>query len=186
VIAGVSLIADQAVRVGDFLNLGDIQGTVEELGLRSTRIRTLDRTLVSLPNGQIANMRLETLSERDRFWFHPIIGLNYETTAVQLRSFSAGVRTLLSGHPNVDQASVRVRFLRFGASSLDIEIFAYMFASDWNKFLEIQEELLYGIMDMVEKVGTTIAFPTQTLYLESDKQAQVASKLRQTKPKRSA
>ena len=68
----------------------------------------------------------------------------------------------------------------------DIEIFAYMFASDWNKFLEIQEELLYGIMDMVEKVGTTIAFPTQTLYLESDKQAQVASKLRQTKPRRSA
>ena len=186
VIAGVSLIADQAVRVGDFLNLGDIQGTVEELGLRSTRIRTLDRTLVSLPNGQVANMRLETLSERDKFLFHPVIGLNYETTAAQLRSFSADVRTLLSGHQNVDQASVRVRFLRFGASSLDIEIFAYMFASDWNKFLEIQEELLYGIMDMVEKVGTTIAFPTQTLYLESDKLAQAASKFRQTKPRRSA
>jgi MscS family membrane protein len=172
VIAGVSLIADQAVRVGDVLSLGDIQGTVEELGLRSTRIRTIDRTVVSLPNGQIANMRLETLSERDRFLFHPVVGLNYETTAVQLHSFSAGVLTLLSGHQNVDQASVRVRFLRFGASSLDIEIFAYMFASDWNKFLEVQEELLYGIMDMVQKVGAAIAFPTQTLYLESNKLAQ--------------
>ena len=102
VIAGVSLIADQAVRVGDVLSLGDIQGTVEELGLRSTRIRTIDRTVVSLPNGQIANMRLETLSVRDRFLFHPVVGLHYETTAVQLRSFSAGVRTLLSGHDNVD------------------------------------------------------------------------------------
>jgi MscS family membrane protein len=99
-------------------------------------------------------------------------GIDYETTAVQLRSFSAGVLTLLSGHQNVDQASVRVRFLRFGASSLDIEIFAYMFAADWNKFLEIQEELLYDIIDMVRKVGAAIAFPTQTLYLESNKLVQ--------------
>jgi MscS family membrane protein len=172
VIAGVSLIADQAVRVGDVLNLGDIQGTVEELGLRSTRIRTIDRTVVSLPNGQIANMKLETLSVRDRFLFHPVVGLQYETTAVQLRSFSAGVRTLLSGHDNVDLASVRVRFVRFGASSVDVEIFAYVFASDWNNFLEIQEELLYGIMDMVQKVGAAIALPSQTLYLESDKLTQ--------------
>jgi MscS family membrane protein len=169
VIAGVSLIADQAVRVGDVLSLGDIQGTVEELGLRSTRIRTIDRTVVSLPNGQIANMRLETLSARDRFLFHPVVGLHYKTTAVELRSFSAGVRTLLSGQNNVDLASVRVRFVRFGASSIDVEIFAYVFASDWNNFLEIQEELLYGIMDMVQKVGATIALPSQTLYLATDK-----------------
>ena len=174
VIAGVSLIADQAVRVGDVLSLGDIQGTVEELGVRSTRIRTIDRTVVSLPNGQIANMRLETLSVRDRFLFHPVVGLHYETTAVQLRSFSAGVRTLLSGHDNVDLASVRVRFVRFGASSLDVEIFAYVFASDWNNFLEIQEELLYGVMDMVQKVGAAIALPSQTLYLATDKSDKLA------------
>ena len=175
IIAGVSLIADQAVRVGDVLSLGDIQGTVEELGLRSTRIRTIDRTVVSLPNGQIANMKLETLSVRDRFLFHPVVGLHYETTAVQLRSFSTGIRTLLGGHDNVDRPSVRARFVRFGAS-LDVEIFAYVFASDWNNFLEIQEELLYGIMDMVQKVGAAIALPSQTLYLatdESDKLAQV-------------
>jgi MscS family membrane protein len=176
IIAGVSLIADQAVRVGDVLSLGDIQGTVEELGLRSTRIRTVDRTVVSLPNGQIANMRLETLSVRDRFLFHPVVGLHCDTTAIQLRSFSASVRTLLGGHDNVDLSSVRVRFVRFGASSLDVEIFAYVFASDWNNFLEIQEELLYGIMDMIQKVGAAIALPSQTLYLatdESDKLAQV-------------
>ena len=176
VIAGVSLIADQAVSVGDVLSLGDVQGTVEELGLRSTRIRTIDRTVVSLPNGQIANMRLETLSVRDRFLFHPMVGLHHETTAAQLRSFSASVRNLLGGHDNVDLPSVRVRFVRFGVSSLDVEIFAYVFASDWNNFLEIQEELLYGIMDMVQKVGAAIALPSQTLYLatdESDKLAQV-------------
>jgi len=169
VIAGVSLIADQAVRVGDVLNLGDVQGTVEAVGLRSTRIRTLDRTAVSLPNGQIANMRLETLSVRDKYLFHPVVGLLYETTAVQLRSFNIGVRTLLSGHNSVDVASLRVRFVRIGASSLDVEIFAYVFASDWNNFLEIQEELLYGVMELVQKVGTAIAFPSQTLYLATDK-----------------
>lgn len=169
VIAGVSLIVDQAVRVGDTLNLGDIQGTVEDVGLRSTRIRTMDRTVVSLPNGQIANMRLETLSARDRFLFHPVVGLRYETTPVQLRSFMAGVRTLLGKHVNVDQASMRVRFVRFGASSLDVDIFVYVFAPDWNTFLEIQEELLFGIMDIVQEAGTGIALPSQTLHLTADK-----------------
>jgi MscS family membrane protein len=168
VIAGVSLILDQAVRVGDVLNLGDIQGTVVEVGLRSTRIRTVERTIVSLPNGQIANMKLETLSVRDRFLFHPVVGLRYETTPVQLRAFMADVRTLLSEHVSVDPASMRVRFVRFGPSSFDVDIFAYVFASDWNNFLEIQEELLFGVMDMIQQAGAGIALPSQTLYLASD------------------
>lgn len=172
VIAGVSLIADQAVRVGDSLNLGDIQGTVEEVGLRSTRIRTADRTLVSVPNGQIANMRVETLSARDRCLFHPVVRLRYETTPVQLRSVMAGVRNLLSEHASVDSVSVRVRFVGFGASSLDVDIFAYVFTRDWNNFLEIQEEFLLGIMEIVQKAGAGIAFPSQTLYLAHDTSGQ--------------
>jgi MscS family membrane protein len=169
VIAGVSLIADEAVRVGDFLNVGDVQGTVEGVGLRSTRVRTLDRTMVSLPNGQIANMKVETFSARDKFWFHPAIGLRYETTTSQLHSLLTGVRELLRQHSNVDPASVRVRFVRFGPSSLDIDIFAYTSAHDWNGFLEIQEELLFRIIDIVHQAGTSFAFPSQTLYLASDK-----------------
>jgi MscS family membrane protein len=172
VIAGVSLIADEAVRVGDFLNLGDVQGTVEGVGLRSTRIRTLDRTVVSLPNGQIANMKLETLSARDKFWFHPAIALRYETTTSQLHSFLTGVRELLR-HPNIDPASVRVRFVRFGSFSLDVDIFAYTSAHDWNDFLELQEELLFRIIDIAHEAGTGFAFPSQTLYLASDKADQL-------------
>jgi MscS family membrane protein len=178
VIAGVSLVVDQAVNVGDFLNLGDIQGTVVEVGLRSTRIRTVDRTVVSLPNGQIANMRLETLSLRDKFLFHPVVGLRYETTPVQLHSFMAGVRSLLNEHANVDSITVRVRFMRFGASSLDVDIFAYVFAHDWNNFLEIQEELLFGIMDIVRKAGAEIAFPSQSLYLATDKSDKLTQTIR--------
>ncbi len=168
VIAGVSLIADKAVRVGDVLNLGDVVGTVTDVGLRSTRILTLDRTLVSVPNSQIAGMRLETLSARDRFWFHPTIGLLYETTNHQLRSILAGVRNLLDEHPSVDSASVRVRFIRFGVSSLDMEIFSYVFAPDWSGFLEVQEDLLFSIRDIVQQTGTGIAFPSQTVYLSQN------------------
>jgi MscS family membrane protein len=168
VIAGVSLIADQAVRVGDVLNLGDLVGTVQAVGLRSTRIRTLDRTLVTVPNSQIANMRLETLSARDRFWFHPTIGLRYETSSAQLRSILMRVHNLLDEHTNVDSPSVRVRFVRFGPSSLDMEIFSYVLATDWNDFLEIQEGLLLGIRDAVEQAGSNIAFPSQTVYVSSD------------------
>ncbi|HEY7446844.1 MAG TPA: mechanosensitive ion channel family protein [Vicinamibacterales bacterium] len=165
VVAGASLIFDQAVRVGDFLKMGDIVGTVDHVGLRSTRIRTLDRTVVSIPNGQIANMSLETLSERDKFWFHPIVGLRYETTSEQLHEVVGGVRRLLSDHPLVDRESVRVRFFRLGPSSLDVEIFAYLFARDWAHFLEIQEHLLFNVIEVVNKAGTQIALPSQTMYV---------------------
>lgn len=165
VIGGVSLIADKALRVGDFMNLGDVQGTVEEVGLRSTRIRTLDRTVVNLPNGQLANMRLETFSVRDKYWFHPVLTLRLDTTLVQLRSVVAGLTTLLKGHRFVDPPSVRVRFFRLGTFSFDIDIFAYVFAPDWSAFLEIQEELLFEIMESLQRVGTAIAFPSQSLYV---------------------
>jgi MscS family membrane protein len=165
VIAGISLIADNAVRVGDTLKVGDIVGTVEDVGLRSTRIRTLDRTVVSVPNGQIANVSLETLSVRDKFWFHPLVGLRYETTPVQLRSIVTGIRELLNEYSNLDSSSVRVNFLRLSASSLDVDIFAYVYARDWADFLQIQEELLLSVMDLVKQAGAEIAFPSQTMYL---------------------
>jgi MscS family membrane protein len=165
VIGGISLIADQVLRVGDFLKLGDVSGTVEDVGLRSTRIRTMDRTLVSVPNGQIANMSLETFSARDKFWFHPLVGLRYETTGEQIRSVVAGIQKMLADHANTQSASVRVRFLRLGASSLDVDVLAYVFARDWDHFLEIQEELLLGIMEVVQQAGAEIAFPSQTMYL---------------------
>ena len=100
---------------------GRSQGTVDHIGLRSTRIRTLDRTIVSVPNSQIANISLETLSARDKFWFHPVVGLRYETTTDQLRAVLEGIRQLLAEPAAVDSESVRVRFLRLGASSLDVD-----------------------------------------------------------------
>ena len=174
VIAGISLIADEAVHVGDTLKVGEIVGTVEDVGLRSTRIRTMDRTMVCVPNSQIANMSLETLSARDRFWFHPVVGLRYETTPFQMRAVTADVHKLLVAHSSLDLSSVRVRFLRLGAFSLEVEIFAYVFARDWGHFLEIQEGLLLRVMEIIQQAGAEIAFPSQTMYVaahSSDKAA---------------
>lgn len=165
VIAGASLIFDQAVRVGDFLKMGTVEGTVEHIGLRSTRIRTMERTIVSVPNSQIANASLETISARDRFWFHPVIGLRYETTPEQLRAVVSGIKAMLEALAEVDRSTVRVRFVNLGAFSLDVEVFAYLLARDWNHFLELKERLLFGVTEIVARAGTEIAFPSQTMYV---------------------
>jgi MscS family membrane protein len=168
VVGGISIIADQAVRVGDALKVGDTTGTVEDIGLRSTRIRTLDRTMVSIPNAQISTARLEDLSSRDKFWFHPVLSLQYETTAAQMRSVLEAIRNLLLEHSHVEADSVRVRFLGFGSSSLDVDLFAYVSVPDFGMFLEVQEELLLRIMDAVQAAGTRIALPSQTTYVAAN------------------
>jgi MscS family membrane protein len=141
--------------------MGEISGTVDHIGLRSTRIRTLDRTIVSVPNSQIASACLETISARDKFWFHHVIGLRYETTPDQLRAVVDGVRRLLASHPLADLESVRVQFLRLGTSSLDVDVFVYLRTVDGNHFLEAQEALLFGITDVVARAGAEIARPLE-------------------------
>ena len=165
VIAGASLIFDQAVRTGDVLKMGDVVGTVEHIGLRSTRLRTLDRTVVRIPNGQIASVSLETLSARDKFWFHPVVSLRSETTSRQLGAVVEAIRRLLDRHPSVDSGSVRVQFVRMAEFSFDVEVFAYVSAGDWGHFLEVQEQLLFGVTEAVETAGTQIAFRGQAMYV---------------------
>lgn len=162
VIAGASLIFDQAVQVGDLLKMGQVTGTVEYIGLRSTRIRTADRTLVSVPNSQIANTTLETLSARDMYWFHPIVSLRHDTTAQQLQAVIDGIHELLSAQAAIDRSTVRVRLQRLAAFSLDVEVSAYLFARDWSHFMELQESLLLNVTRIVEESGTAIALPWQT------------------------
>lgn len=164
----VMIVVDQPVRVGDYCKIGNSSGTIEEIGLRSTRIRTLDRTILTVPNGQLASMILENCAPRERIWFHHFIGLRYETTAGQLRYLLVEFRRLFKNHPKVDSGSAQVRFIRFGNSSLDLEISAYVLLADYGTFLEVQEELLLRIMDIVAEAGTCIALPSQTTYLAKD------------------
>ncbi len=165
---GITVLADQPVRVGDFCRFGDKVGTVEDIGLRSTRVRTLDRTVVTVPNAEFSTMQLENFGKRDRIWFHPKLGLRYETTPDQLRYVLVSIREMLYAHPRVDPDPARIRFVGFGDSSLDLEIFAYVRATDYGDYLEVAEDLNLRMMDIVERAGTGFAFPSQTLYVGRD------------------
>ena len=166
-VGGVSLIFDKAVQVGDVLKVGDTRGTVKEIGLRATRILTLDRSLVSVPNGQISTMTLENLSFRDKFWLHPILGLRYDTSSKQMRALLNGIRNLLKECVHVEYDSIRVRFTHFSPSSLEVEVYAYVQAKDWGQFLEVQEELQLQMMECIESTGVQIALPAQNIQLSA-------------------
>jgi MscS family membrane protein len=165
---GVMIISDQPIRVGDFCRAGDFQGTVEDIGLRSTRLRTLNRTVVFVPNGQLATMSLENFTIRDKILFRHKLGLRYETSADQLRFVIAEIRRMLYEHPKVETSTARGRFTGFQDSALELEIFAYVLVTEYTDFLAVQEDLLLRFMDVVEKSGTTFAFPSQTTYFARD------------------
>ena len=167
-LGGLSLFADKPVRVGDVCKYGDAVGTVETIGIRSARIRGADRTLTTIPNAALAKMPIVNLTRRDRMLIQTVIGLRDETNPEQLRYVLVKLREMLLGHPRVHPDPARARFIGFGASSLDIEVFAYVMTSDWAEFLGIREDILLRIMDIVEQGGAAFAFPSQTLYLGRD------------------
>ena len=167
-IGGISLFADRPVQVGDFFRYGDQVGTVEEIGLRSTRIRTLDRTVVTIPNAEFSNLRLESFARRDRMRLWTMVGVRYETTPDQLRYLLAQLREILLAHPRVTEEPARVRLVGFGAYSLDLEVSAYVDTSEWNEFLGIREDIYLLFMDAIKEAGTGFAFPSTTTYVGRD------------------
>ncbi len=158
---GIMIISDRPVRIGDSCKVGNVTGNVVDIGLRSTRIRTPDRTIVTIPNGQLATMNIENYTLRDKFWFHFTIALRQQTTADQMRAVLSQIRDMLDKHPDVESETARVRFINIGSTSQDVEIYAYVFAPDYNRFLAIQEDLLLQVLNIVESVGAALAVPTQ-------------------------
>jgi MscS family membrane protein len=160
----ISLAADQPFRVGDFVKVEDFTGNVERIGMRSTRIRTLDRTLVTIPNGQLADMRIEDFASRDRIRFAATVGLVYGTTEPQVRRVVADVEAMLRANPKVSPGLV-AKLLGFGSSSLDVEVQCWFATSDYDEFRELRQEALLGIMRIVGEAGTSLAFPTHTVHV---------------------
>jgi MscS family membrane protein len=166
---GISIIFDKTIRVGDYCKIGAQGGTVEDIGLRSTSLRTDDRTVLTVPNGQLSAMNIENFGMRDKIYFHHTIGVRRETTAPQMRALLDAIRKLLTGDALIEPSSPSVRLIKSAPSSLDIEIGAYILTTDGTKFLQTQEDLLLRILDTIEANGTSPAFPSQTLYLSRDK-----------------
>lgn len=167
-LGGMSLFADKPVRVGEVCKYGDATGTVEAIGIRSSRIRGDDRALTTIPNAALAKMPIVNLSQRDRMLIQTVIGLRYETTPEQLRYVLVKLRELLLGHPRIASDSSRARFIGFGSSSLDVQITGYVMTKDSVEFAAVREDILLRVMDIVEQAGTAFAFPSQTLYLGRD------------------
>lgn len=163
----VSIGVDQPFRVGDWVNVGEVEGEIEAIGLRSTRIRTINRTVVTIPNGTLAESRIENFGTRERIRMVAIIGLEYGTPAATIRKVRDEIEALLRAHPLTWPDRVQVRFIGFGPSSLDIELFCWLRTSQIDEFRTEREELYLGIMEIVARNGASFAFPTQTVHLAS-------------------
>jgi MscS family membrane protein len=158
---GVAVVSDRPVAVGDFCKFGDRTGTVEDIGLRSTRIRTLERTLVTVPNGQFSSMTLENFDQRDKMLFHFTLNLRRDTKPDQVRALLASITKTLAEHPKLETGPIPVRFVGVGTYSLDLEIFAHVQTRNGDEFMQIQQDLYLWILDAVETAGTALALPTQ-------------------------
>ena len=167
-IGGVVLYLDHPVRVGDFCNFGDKTGTVEAIGVRSTKLRALDRTLITVPNAALADMQLINWAKCDRMLINATIGLRYETENDQLRHVLVKFREMLHAHPKIHSDTVRVRFAGFGQFSLDIGVRIYALTQDFNEYHAIREDVLLRMSEIVKKSGSSFAFPSQTLYMGHD------------------
>ena len=162
----LSIGVDQPFRVGDFVRIEDTTlGTVEQVGLRSTQIRTLDRTVISLPNGKLADLKIETFAPRDRYRLHTVIGLVYSTKAAQVRAIAAELESILRAHPGVFPEGAIVTLQGFGASSLDVEVEIGFVAKDFDEFRRLRQEVLLQLLEAVERGGSSLAFPTRTVHL---------------------
>jgi len=165
---GISLLGDEVIHVGDECRFGDRIGTVEDISLRSTRIRTPPRTQLSIPSGSLATMNVENLSRRDKILCNSKLGLRYETSPDQLRYVLAQIRRLFYEHPKVETDGARIRFIGYENSLLTLEVFCYILTRNGAEFLTIQEDLLLRIMEIIEASGTSLAFPSSTVYLGRD------------------
>lgn len=161
---GISVIMDQPVRVGDFGKFGAIMGTVEDIGLRSTKVRTLDRTIVTIPNAEFSHMTIENYERRDKIRWNTVLTLRPETSADQMRLVLMKIKELLLAHTMVYKEPARVRFVGFAPNGLNIDIFAYVRTSDYSDYLAVLEDLNLRVMDILQEAGSGIALPAQVNY----------------------
>ena len=176
IFGSLMIIFDKPFRSGDWVVAGDIEGTVEAVGFRSTKIRTFAKTLITVPNNVIANMAIDNFSRMPKRRIKLNIGVTYDTTSAQMREAVESIRELLRKHPAIDQEFFLVNFTDFGASSLDIMVYCFTTTTAWGEYLDARQDLSLQIMDLLEGLGLEIAFPSQTIYLPNQNQETLPEK----------
>ena len=162
-----TIFFDKPFAVGDVITLGGVTGKVEKVGFRSTRIRTFDKSIVTVPNKNVINTELDNLGVRPvrRVKFN--IGLTYDTTIEQIKNIVNDIQKLVDDHPMTNEDG-RVRFLSFGASSLDIMVLYYVNSPEWENLIDTQQKINYSIIEIVNKHNSEFAFPSTSLYIEKN------------------
>jgi MscS family membrane protein len=165
----------QPVHVGDFCQFGDTLGTIEEIGLRATQIRTLARTVVHIPNAMFASGKIENLTQRDKILYRTRLRLSYSDTPEQVKQVLAKIRELIDQHEFIDKENSRVRFLEFGEYAQELEMYVFIKTRDFIEYLEYREEINLNINDIVEAAGAHLAVPTKSINLTQSSEVPLAS-----------
>jgi len=170
----ISLAADKAFRVGDFVRVGTLEGTVERIGLRSTSFRTHERTIVRVPNGKLAEERIETFGARDRIFFRVDLGVTYDTAPEVLTQIRAEIEQHLRKEPKIWPDQIQVHVIGFGDSAINLRVSAWFLTTEYPEFLEIRNNVLMEFMRIVARHGSSFAYPTRTVHHVMEGTAPVA------------
>ena len=162
-IGSITIYASQPVHVGDFCKFGETLGTVEEIGLRATQLRTLGRTVVHIPNAQFAAGAIENLTQRDKILYRTRLRLSYDDTPEQVRQVLSKIRELIDQLDSIDEEGSRVRFLEFGEYAQELELFIYIKTSDFVEYLEHREDINLHLNDIIESAGAHLTVPVKTV-----------------------
>ena len=167
-LGGISLLMDKAVQVGDFCRIGDQLGAVEDIGLRSLKLRTLDQNLLVVPNGLLAQMQFANMQNRPKLLINQKFSLRIETHIEQLRYVLDRVQSMLNERPEIEKGSSRVRVDDFAGAAYDVELFAYVTTGNWLEFTAVRQDVILKIAEIVQDAGARLAAPTTLTYLSSE------------------
>jgi len=167
IFGSIMILVDRPFVVGDWIKTSEFEGVVEQVGFRSTHIRTFERTLVNVPNSTLANMVIDNIDGRCERRINMRIGLTYATTPTQMQTVLTRIEQLLCDHPGVDQSYKLVKFDAFEDSALSIFIYYFSSSKVWEDYLQLRQEINLQIMELLEELGLEFAFPTRTLHIES-------------------
>ncbi|MEA3543670.1 MAG: mechanosensitive ion channel family protein [Thermodesulfobacteriota bacterium] len=177
IFGSIMILLDRPFTIGDWIKAGDMEGTVDEIGFRSTRIRTFAKTVITVPNNVLMNMSIDNFSQMPKRRIKLTVGITYDTTPAQMRQAVAAIKKMLQEHPAIHQEFFLVNFTDFGASSLDIMVYCFTTSTVWGEYLDAREDVCLKIMETLEGIGLEIAFPSQTLYMhdmDREKQPEIS------------
>jgi len=169
IFGSIAIIADKAISVGEWIKVDGVEGVVMDIGMRTTKIKSFENAIITMPNQIIANTKIINYSRRHERRIKARIGLTYATSSQQMQDILKDIKTMLKNNKGVSQKSTMiVNFERFDDSALTIFLYFFANTANWEKYLQIKEELNLNIIKIVENHGASFAFPSQTIYLEKD------------------